>query len=144
MLALWVFGCSSPRDLSTPLAACETFKKAIAQERWDVARSCLSETIQRENGEALASAAAYSTRFWSASRGTESLFADRPPLIETGAAFAAARLDGDRAIVELSYPEHREKAVRLQRLTLERDAAGNWRIIELFGRTRGIDAAPGR
>lgn len=130
---MWPFGIRI--DLSSPLATMRTFQEAIHAKNWSVAAECLSDEIRKKNANVLHESSMYTTSYWQPSRGMESFLKDEPPLIEKNCTFNVIFEDLARATIEFVYPRHREKAVRLKTITLERNPEGSWKIIEIFGRT---------
>ena len=126
--------------LDDPISTMETFQKALDAKKWKAASECLSEEIRRENAAFLDQPIFYSTHYWSRSRGFESLFAgaNGPPLLgRKTCRFKLLSQEQSKATVEVLYPDFAEKSVRLRSVTLIQDSAGQWKIAELFSKTKG-------
>jgi len=129
-------GCLQDQQ-SDPVATLEALRDAIVKEDWGSARELFSEEIQKSNAEAIGSGRFYVLDYWRKTRTVHNLFAS-PPILTKDAKFEILEKSDELAVVSVAYPDIREKDVRLQRISLSRDAAGNWRVIEVFGQTSGI------
>jgi len=126
--------------LDDPISTMETFQKALDAKKWKAASECLSEEIRRENAAFLDLPIFYSTHYWSQDRGVESLLAgpNGPPLLRRKTCrFKRISQEQSKATVEVFYPDLAEKSVRLRSVTLIKGQDGQWKIAELFGKTKG-------
>ena len=130
-----LFGCGLIMHAGTPLETMETLRRAIAAQNWKAAAECFSDEIRNQNAAQIETRAFYLTDYWSKSITIHNLF--RPiPMLSKEARFVVEKLDGDTAVVAISYAERRDKDVRLNHVTLVRDRNDSWKITELFGTTR--------
>lgn len=59
-----------------------------------------------------------------------------------GDARACFSQDAHRAEVRISYPDRREKDMRLQRIGLVREPDGAWKVADVYGKVRGGMSPP--
>jgi hypothetical protein len=129
-------GCLKDQQ-SDPVAALESLRSAIIREDWDSARQFFSDDMQRANSEAIGLEQFYRLDYWRRTKTVHNLFAS-PLILTKDAKFGIVEQTDELAIVSISYPDVREKDVRLQRISLRRDQSGHWKVAEIFGQTSGI------
>jgi hypothetical protein len=121
-----------------PVSTVETLQDAIADKDWDLARQSFSSEIQQLNAGAISSERFYKIDYWRRTRTMQNLFVS-PLILPESAEFRVADQSDNETMIAVSYPDARDKDLRLQQITLRRDPAGQWKVVEIYGQSAGVE-----
>ena len=128
---LGLTGCQPRNRFATPVETMQSLRNAIERKNWAAAGECFTDEMRQRHRDAISTERFYKTDYWMSSVTFHNMFA--PILILSPSAdFEIAQQDPEQARVRVRYSDPRDKDIRVRNVELVRDAAGNWKIRELY------------